>query len=267
MNKFNQMLLLAALFSLQSVSSQMIKRESASNKISQLLKVRQLESVSGKLAIVNIASKAKKLPVVSINLAAQVDELEMLCPFLDNVTSYLRLDGARKNDEIVGLKWETRNIFRNWGFYVERSLGDSNHFETVHFVWATSESGVKEKYQLPDNNNYDEPSFYRLRLLIMGDHYVYSNIAEVKGYSKELFTLFPNPASNNLKMNLTTKAAGMATITLYDVNGKTVQHNSTSVMKGQNVKSIDISKLPPGTFVVKMLMPDHSSRTGKFIKR
>jgi DNA-binding beta-propeller fold protein YncE len=46
------------------------------------------------------------------------------------------LQGERANDQEVGLQWKTTHAFYSNAFDVERSLGDSLHFEKVNFVWA-----------------------------------------------------------------------------------------------------------------------------------
>jgi hypothetical protein len=174
--------------------------------------------------------------------------------------------GERVSNEKVGLKWVTTNGFDNRAFDVTRSLGDTLHFENVNFVWADARQGVKEKYHLPDDNDFNETSYYRLRLQLTDGSVVYSNIAAVKGYDNILFALYPNPVMNKLQINLSSKERGNAVISIYDAAGKRVQQQSTTVVKGNCLAEINVSNLPAGAYTIKMNLPGNEVRTGKFVK-
>lgn len=210
-------------------------------------------------------SVPNKVSVSGFDIAKNMETAKQQCPFLKYKPT-LQLQGERMNNEKVGLKWETTNGFDNWAFDVTRSLGDTLHFEKINFVWADERVSIKEKYRMPDDNNYNEVSYYRLKLLLNDGRFVYSNIAAVKGYDKFFFALYPNPASHKLKINLSTKEDGNAGITVYDASGKMVQQQSSFVTKGNDVKEIDVSKFSPGSYTVKMILPDRQIRTGKFVK-
>ncbi len=257
--------IMVCLFFSRVVNSQPVQnvRTNPSQQLKQSLQIHRLAPPSLKMPA-KIAMP-KKVSVNGFDIVKNMEIAKQQCPLL-KYSPTLQLQGERMNNEKVGLKWETTNGFDNWAFDVTRSLGDTMHFEKINFVWADERVSIREKYQLPDNNNYNEVSYYRLKLMLNDGRFVYSNIAAVKGYYNFLFALYPNPAMDKLKINISTKEDGMAGITVYDASGKMVKQQSAFVTKGNDVQEIDVSKFVAGSYTIKMILPDKQIRTGKFVK-
>jgi hypothetical protein len=242
--------------------------QSINNKANPAVQLRQLLQLSEVgVPLLKMPEKLSYPQLGSLprfNIAAQMTEAKGLCPFL-KYTPTLQLEGNRNNNTQVGLHWETTNGSDNELFYVERSLSDTLHFERVNLVWATEKSG-KNKYSLPDNNSYDELTYYRLRLLLNDGKFLYSNTATVQGYDDLLFTLSPNPVANKLTISLSSKVAGMAGIEVYDALGKTVYQQPAFINKGNSLQKVDVTRFTSGVFTLKVLMPDKHVRVGRFLK-
>jgi hypothetical protein len=189
------------------------------------------------------------------------------CAHFKNYKATLALKAQRTNDAIASLQWETKYAFYATGFSVERSLGDSLHFEPVNFTAASGATSFKVNYQLPDYNDYSKVSFYRIKQLNRDTGFAYSNIVAVKGYDATLFSVYPIPASDRLWINVTPKQSGNLEIAVCDAAGKIVQQQSVSCIENMRVQqNINISKLAAGVYQLKILMPDKSFLNGKFIK-
>lgn len=67
------------------------------------------------------------------------------------------------------------------------------------------------------------------------------------------FTVFPNPVTNQSRLNISTKKPGRVSVTLYDITGKIVQHLvDTNVQPGEfNIPFRGIN-LQKGTYIVRM---------------
>jgi hypothetical protein len=204
----------------------------------------------------------KKPEMPGYNIKKSIEEGKLKCPLL-TARSTLVLNGERSSDEQVGLQWKTTNTFYSDAFEVERSLGDTLHFEKVNFLWAEGNK-IKEKYQLPDNNDYNQSSFYRIKMLLMDGSFKYSNIAKVKGY--ESFFLYPNPSSSAFRIIVSSNTLGTGKVAVVDASGKIVQQSNFPVTKGSNEKNIDITTLASGTYMVTVTMPDKQLRLKKFVK-
>ena len=265
MKKYNYLGMIIFTFFCQVVSSQSVKN-AKTNPALQLKESLQFHRVTPPtLKIPAKITAPKKVSVGGFDLAKNMEIAKQQCPLL-KYRPTLQLHGERLDNEKVGLKWETTNGFDNWAFDVTRSLGDTMHFEKINFVWADERISIKEKYLLPDDNNYNEVSYYRLKLLLNDGRFVYSNIAAVKGYENFLFALYPNPALHKLTIHLSTKQNGNAGMCVYDASGKLIQQQSSFVTQGNAVSEIDVSGFLPGSYTIKMVLPDKQIRTGKFIK-
>jgi hypothetical protein len=192
-------------------------------------------------------------------------ELQKRCPLLKEKTA-VHLEGERQSNERVGLKWVTTNGRNNRSFQVERSLGDTSHFYSVNFVWANGIQKIREKYRLPDDNDFMGVTYYRLRLTDADGRVFYSNTAAVKGYHIEQFTVFPNPAAQTAWLTWNNRQAGTASIRIYDANGRQVLQQPALTAEGAAVNKVDVSRLPPGTYLVTVRLADKTERTGKLVK-
>ena len=177
--------------------------------------------------------------------------------------SLLELKGERTSNEEVRLEWQTLNSSEK-SFDVERSLGDTMNFERVNFVWG--KSGIKNKYQIPDDNDYTNISYYRIRQWMADGSYKFSNTISVKSYKRFEFKIYPNPSSANIWLNLSLDEAGKTDIHLYDISGKIVSQFHPYLFKGINLREIDIKELPAGIYTLKAVLPDKEIRSTKFTK-
>ncbi len=213
-------------------------------------------------------NEIKKPFVISVNNFRElINKARAQCPSLKSLPPTLILNAERANNLTANLQWETKYAFKASGFNIERSLADTFHFATVNFAWATAGGRLKKNYHLPDYNDYGGVSFYRIKLLNHDTAYLYSNIALVKGYDAAPFSIYPNPASDRIRIVVTPKLNGNAAIMLYDASGKIMQQQALNCTKDVLIpKSIDVSKLAAGVYQVKILMPDKTFLAGKFIK-
>lgn len=77
--------------------------------------------------------------------------------------------------------------------------------------------------------------------------------------------IYPDPATTEIKLELTSKSATSVQIQITDVLGKTMKAFEMPLKEGSNVKSIDISNLANGTY--SLLLFDGEKRYSyKFIK-
>ena len=231
------------------------------------LQVKQVPNILNKIKPVYTTDSQQAFALRN-NTQGRINKLLAECPAKKIAQPVLTLNAERINNFTADLQWETKYAFIARGFNIERSLADSFHFAPVHYAKASVGSGLKKKYRLPDRNDYDGISFYRIRQLNHDSGFIYSNIVSVDGYNTLDFSISPNPASDRILIGLTTKVNGNCTIMLYDASGKIMQQQALNCgSQMRSVKSMDISKLTPGTYQVVILMPDKTLLTEKFIKQ
>jgi hypothetical protein len=245
----------------------------------------QLKTAAGHAMVINPVSKTggvkkasdniKKAAIPSIkmpasvrlDLAAQMKKIKEQCPYLQSQKATLHLDGERTSTSFVRLEWETTNGWNNSLFNLERSLGDTFHFETVDDVHARSIAGVKDRYGHGDVNEYNKVSYYRVKLLLKNGSSIFSNIAPVKGYEKSEQFLYPNPAASETIVYVLTETAGSATISINDATGKLVSTRPVTIVVGRNTERLDLSLLTSGFYTVNIVLPDRTEKTLRLVKQ
>jgi hypothetical protein len=260
MNRF--LWFLCSLFSIQVVNAQQVKSIST-DPVAQLRQLTVLQRPAmPSINMPSLKESFKKPEMPGYNIKKSMEEGKLKCPLL-TARSSLVLNGERSSDEQVGLQWKTTNTFYSDAFEVERSLGDSLHFEKVNFLWAKGNK-MKEKYQLPDDNDYNQSSYYRIKMILRNGNFEYSNIAQVKGY--ESFFLYPNPSSSAFRVIVSSNLLGTGKVSVIDALGKIVQQSNFPITEGSNQKDVDIANLASGVYTVTLTMPDKQLRLKKFVK-
>lgn len=79
-------------------------------------------------------------------------------------------------------------------------------------------------------------------------------------------TLFPNPASSIISLQLNSKINDEATIVIYNALGSLVKQETTEVTKGNQTVKINIEALNTGLFIIQ-LMTNEGTISKKFLKK
>lgn len=64
----------------------------------------------------------------------------------------------------------------------------------------------------------------------------------------------PNPTKGAVQLSITAKASGIAVINVYDMSGKRLTTEKTGVVKGNNVRTVDLGKYSKGLFHVEIMV-------------
>jgi hypothetical protein len=231
-----------------------------------VLKKNGIAPAAASVKMVSLPAMTNAPKMVKIDLEAQINKTRARCPFL-MAKATLELEGEREDPSEVQLQWKTTNGWNNRQFIIERSLGDTLHFETVNSVWANETAGIRDKYQLPDENDFSKTSYYRLKLILGDGENMYSNIAAVKGYRLVFMGLNPNPAKNHLTLSLSADKEVNARMLMFDISGKLVWNTTSFLQEGMNQKELPIALLPAGLYTVRVYLGEGLIRTAKFVKQ
>jgi hypothetical protein len=269
MKIYSVLVVLMVAFLHPPVMAQLVIKKDATGKTVTSLAIpgSRLVSASSRIKLVTVNNHQKIPKMVELDPAGQLTKIKNECPLLKKGKPTLELEGNRITHETANLEWKATNGANNLGFDVERSLEDTFHFERVNYVWAKNIAGLKDIYKLSDDNNYSKLSYYRLRLVLRTGEILYSNIAKVGGYDKDGLLLFPNPASNFVRLSVLANIEGAGQLKIYDAGGKMVWQQSSTWKEGMNTETISLDKLPPGTYTILINRMDQQSRTARFVKQ
>lgn len=154
----------------------------------------------------------------------------------------------RKNSSTVNITWKTDQELNSKSFEIQRSTGNSA-FETVATVASKgSNSNVAQYYSFSDEtNNLNQSSLYRIKMIDIDNTFSFSPVKSVGGnFSKTDFTMFPNPGNGGTKVTVTNVSEPL-NIMVFDNTGRMVRKELLT-----NSNSIEINKLPAGTYFVKV---------------
>jgi hypothetical protein len=180
--------------------------------------------------------------------------------FLIPPGSTLPATGLRATASLQGntatIKWETISEQNSDYFTIERSL-DNNSFNSIGTrVNAAGNSNARTEYQVDDNiSSFTQFAiiYYRVKLTDIDGKAKYSNVAAVRISKSLRTTVWPNPFSSAITINVTTTQSTELVIRLTDVAGRTlVVKNQTAVRGVTQVTLNELDKLSNGIYLLNV---------------
>lgn len=164
----------------------------------------------------------------------------------------------------VQLLWKTAWEKNNNHFVIERSYNAKN-FEEIGSVEGKGDADHETSYQFYDSKPLPGVNYYRLKQVDNGTsgasngNETYSTIVSVKLPNTEIFSVFPNPTSDRVSVNLNIPAK-IKSWTLSDMNGRVVS-------KGGTLKDITLLNCTAGEYVLIVNTVEGDSFSQKIVKQ
>lgn len=164
---------------------------------------------------------------------------------------------ATKKNNTAQLNWQVANENSlTAGYDVERSLNGID-FKKVSLVAPQNNGRSSNSYTSTDDLstvNAASIVYYRIKQTDKDGNFVYSEIKSVRLDSKAIAaSIYPNPVRGKANLSIDLTESTPVTITLNDATGKQVQIVQMKGLKGQNTKEINMSSLPTGNYVLRVL--------------
>jgi hypothetical protein len=163
--------------------------------------------------------------------------------------------GAQNRNQNV-LTWTTLSEQNNKGFELQRSTNGKD-FNKLAFIGSKAFDGNSSSvltYQIADEKPLVSSNYYRLKQIDKDGKSIISDIVSLKGSgsnSLSFSAVYPNPAKSFVNVIISTPDNTIATITVTDFAGKAVMQRAPSLTIGDNNLSLDVNKLPNGTYFIK----------------
>jgi len=165
------------------------------------------------------------------------------------------------------LSWTTAQEVNSSYFAIERSL-NGRDFSEIGTVAAPGTSAVARQYAYRDANaaRLGSRAYYRLRQVDLDGTATYSPVRTVAfaTASAPQLSLYPNPATEQLHVALTGLAAPGARLTVYSVLGQALL---TTQLSPASQADVALAGLPTGTYVLRLALPDGSTKHAPFAKQ
>jgi len=162
----------------------------------------------------------------------------------DNLLYFEGKSGSTANQ----LSWSVISIDEIAHYQLERSV-DQVSYENIHTV---VNNGVKAQNVLDQNPLYGT-SYYRLRIVYKNGQSDYSRIVAINrkltnGY--EWIGLYPNPTTDQFKINLSSAEQGTLQISVINQVGQQQRSYSKFINKGYTAITIPVETLSPGIYFI-----------------
>jgi hypothetical protein len=157
---------------------------------------------------------------------------------------------AQKQNCTANLSWKTANETNISSYVVEMSNDRGATYTTIGTVNAANSDGERNyqlNYQMSNNSAY----LYRIKIVELSGSYSYSTVVRISsgcGKAGNEVLAYPSPAVSSVTLSVSNDALINTKATLLDVAGKA--HMNFIITA--NTKNIDISKLPPGMYVIRL---------------
>ncbi len=155
------------------------------------------------------------------------------------------------------LIWTTSTEINNMGFELERSA-DGRNFTSLTFVASKAENGNSNStlnYSYNDVRPLSGNNYYRLKQIDKDGKSTYSDIIALKSKATDitLSSVYPNPATRELNMIITSPKAEKVTIVVTDLTGKIIMQQNAQLVIGDNQSQMNVQQLAAGTYLVKAI--------------
>ena len=154
---------------------------------------------------------------------------------------------AVNNNSMITLNWNTANEINLDHFEIERSK-DAQVFNRIGIVNAGLAS-----YKFDDPTAVAAVAYYRLKMVDRDGRFTYSFVIAVSTKNQGTFSIFPNPAKDNIFVTHAKAAAG-ARLDLYAADGRKL--NSIAVTQNAMQTTINSSNLSKGNYVLVFVNGD-----------
>lgn len=151
----------------------------------------------------------------------------------------------------VTLNWQTVSENNLSHFEIESST-DGRVFTRAGRVNAKGHATSSNYYNFTDAGKKDL-IYYRLKMLDYDNTFSYSNILAVRSQSgKRKLQLFPNPATEQVQLQLPVNEKTQALISIHDFTGKQLYQQSWFLQTGNNSISIPVNNLAKGMYSIRI---------------
>lgn len=155
------------------------------------------------------------------------------------------------------LFWTTSTEINNKGFELQRSA-DGRNFTALTFIASKAENGNSNatlNYSYNDLRPLSGNNYYRLKQIDKDGKTTYSDIVILKAKVTDITisSVYPNPASRELKMIITSPKAEKVTIVVTDLTGKVIMQQNVQLVIGDNQSRMNVQQLAAGTYLIKAI--------------
>ncbi|MBC7937591.1 MAG: T9SS type A sorting domain-containing protein [Rhizobacter sp.] len=157
---------------------------------------------------------------------------------------------ASSNSNII--KWSSSEESNLNTYQVQHSMDDNHFTDLINGSFAARNTSANAVYSFADDNVVKGYNYYRLKITERSGHISYSPVVLIRNYKAGITSLkiFPNPASDYLKIEVKSMQNKKALIVIIGAGGE-IMLRGQYYFNNQSVLSVDIRNLPAGKYFLK----------------
>jgi subtilisin-like proprotein convertase family protein len=170
----------------------------------------------------------------------------------------------KESDKKVRLNWEVAEQDQIKEYIIERSE-NAIDFKQIASITANSQSSyVYNSFDAaPANGN----NYYRIRIKELSGLTTLSEIRTVSIKTSTGISVYPNPATDKIVLNIFSEKNGTGAIKICAMDGRTLINSQYTIQQGSKQLNIDLQTIPRGNYIIITHFPDGNMETYKFIKQ
>jgi hypothetical protein len=158
------------------------------------------------------------------------------------------------------LLWTTSEEVNSDRFEVEHR-GEAQKWQQVGTIMASGDSKLVRNYRFLHPEPVRGVNYYRLKMVDIDGTVAYSRIRSVDFDANLQASVYPNPASDKIRIKLAGAVAGeVSKVKIYNFNGEEV-YTANGIMQDE----IDVSNLTSGAYVVSISLKNGTTQNLKIV--
>ncbi|RYY87490.1 MAG: hypothetical protein EOO15_11790 [Chitinophagaceae bacterium] len=158
---------------------------------------------------------------------------------------------AHKDGSRARIDWVITDEMPGTGYVLQRSA-DGIRWDELQRAQATAPA-QRRNYVAFDQRPFADVTYYRLQIRKPGGQHLWSQVRELRWESNTLFTIRPNPAYGNTRLDIISPAGGKAMLRIYTEAGALVLEQELKLAAGSSSLPLQLpSVLPASAYIVTL---------------
>jgi len=162
---------------------------------------------------------------------------------------------AEKTDAGIFITWVTGSEIDNDFFTVEKSI-NNQRWDILRTIKGKGTTVSKTNYQLIDEQEITQATYYRLKQTDFDGKYTYSKTVSIKPTTPDLYgiTIFPNPFKQEFRISFQADLTGTIKYTISNLIGDINVETHMDLQGGTNKQMdvLNLGNIPVGIYILQL---------------
>lgn len=171
---------------------------------------------------------------------------------------------ARADYRTAKLLFVTNTSFKTDYLIVERLNNETGKFDNLEHRNIISGNDDLLQYYFTDKNPQDDDNFYRIKQVYLQGTFSYTDVRKLNFSKAGVISIFPNPASEYLLIDLSPHFGKDAAITIFSELGQSMFQQKIENI-GKDFIKIPLDNMDMGNYQIQIAVKGKSSFTRQFV--